>query len=264
MLDAMRGQVDNMRAGRVLGKSQHRAALEDVPPALFSYWVRSAHLEFAGIPSSKVFFAQALDGLLDFFSCVKASGRPCALPSAAADSVWHAWAARAPASLERFCIKHFGRSIPHIEEADMQAQMDTALATCLVEARSLERRDPVIASVPRLFALDRTLRMPRGYAYDLLHGAVTVQRLDANGVPHGARRFVNGLDGVQLLAAGLISQQTYEAHLRRDQGSAAGCGGGTEIASTNACSTPVCDGAGDSGGDGGSCGSGCGGGGCGS
>lgn len=262
MLDALWRPVDNLRAGRMLEKSQHRVALDDVPSALFIYWQRNAALEFAGVPTSKVFFAQALDGLLDFFACVQASGRPCALPSAAADSVWHAWAARAPASLERFCIKHFGREIPHIEEADMRAQMETALVTCMVEARTLEGRDPVTPSVPRLFALDRRLRMPRGYAYDLLHGAVTVQRLDANGVPHGGRRFLNGLDGVQLLAAGLIPQYVYDAHLRAKPDSGAGCGSSANFSSSD-CSAVACDSAGgDAGGGdggGGGCGGGCGG-----
>ncbi len=259
MLEALWKPVDNLRAGRMLGKSPHRVALDDVPPALFIYWQRSAPLEFAGIPTSKVFFARALDGLLDFFACVQVSGRPCALPSAAADSVWHAWAARAPASLARFCIKHFGRDIPHIEEAEMRAQMESALVTCMVEARVLEGRDPVTASVPRLFALDRKLRMPRGYAYELLHGAVTVQRLDAKGVAHGGRRFLDGLDADQLLAAGLIPQYVYDAHLRSRPDSGGGCGSGFSSTSSD-CSTVACDSGGDGGGDGGGCGGGCGGG----
>jgi hypothetical protein len=250
MLEQIKSGIDSVRAARVRTLSRYRLQLADVPPGLFDYWRRSAHLAFEGIPRDKLFFASALDGLLDFFSCVRSSGKPCGLPSAAADSVWHAWAARSPANLERFCLRHFGRVIPHIEAAAMHAQMEGALATCMVYARRLEKLDPVKPSVPALFALDRKLRMPRGYGYALKNGAVTLQRLNADGVPDGAPRFQGGLEGAQLLAAGLISQQVFDAYYRQPSG---GSGGGGSCGSVDS-SAGGCDG----GGDGGSCGGGCG------
>lgn len=268
MLEAVKGQIDSFRAGRILRRSRHAMAVVNVPPGLYDYWKRTAHLEFTGIPKDRVFFASALEGLLDFFACVRDSGKQCGLPSAAADSVWHAWAARAPGNLETFCIRHFGRAIPHVEEADMKPQMEGALATCMVQARRLERRDPVKPSVPALFALDRKLCMPRGYSYELKNGAVAVQRLNSLGLPEGGRRYQAGLEGVQLLAAGLISQEVYERHYRQDQGGGGSCGSGAS--SSSDCSSASCDGGGggDGGGDGdggGGCGGGCGGGGgCGS
>ena len=281
MLDAIRTGLDSYRAGRVMSKSRYSMQIGNVSPGVFEYWQRTAHLEFEGIPKDKVFFAQALEGLLDFFACVRDSGKPCGLPSAAADSVWHAWAARAPANLERFCVRHFGRAIPHIEEADMKPQMDSALATCMVHARRLEKRDPIRPSVPALFALDRKLRMPRGYSYDLKDGAVTLQRLNAHGLPEGWRRYQGGLECVQLLSAGLISQQAYETYEKQQRQVGAACGSGSSSggscgssssnsssASCNSTDAGCADsGGGDSGGDGGGggCGGGCGGGGgCGS
>ena len=260
MLDTIKDQLAGMRVRRTVRQSRYRAAMEEVPASVFAFWQRSAHLEFKGIPTDRLFFTTALEGLLTFFACVRDSGQTCGLPSAAADSVWHAWAARAPASLERFCVKHFGQIIPHMDEAQMRAQMEGALANCMVQARCLEQRDPCVPSVPSLFALDRKLRMPGGYSYALVHGAVAVQRLDALGMPAGAQRYLNGLDSVQLLAAGLISQAAYEAHLRQHAGTGGACGssGSTSFGSSDCDSSSSCDSGGGDGG--GSCGGGCGGG----
>ena len=260
MLDTIKDQLAGLRIRRAVRKSRYRDAMEEVPASVFEFWQRNAHLEFKGIPRDRIFFTSALEGLLTFFACVRHSGRTCGLPSAAADSVWHAWAARAPASLERFCVKHFGQAIPHMEEADMCPQMEGALANCMVQARCLEQRDPCVPSVPSLFALDRKLRMPGGYSYALVHGAVAVQRLNAVGIPAGGQRYLNGLDGVQLLAAGLISEAAYEAHFRQHPGSGGSCGSGasTSFGSNGCDSTSSCDGGGGDGG--GSCGGGCGGG----
>jgi hypothetical protein len=73
----------------------------------------------------------------------------------------------APASLDAFCIKHFGRAISHVEAAQMGAQMDSALANCTVTARRLEKRELARPSVVRLFALDACLGMPRGFGCQL-------------------------------------------------------------------------------------------------
>ena len=261
MFSAVTESIDTYRAGRIMARSRYRTATQDIPSSVYAYWKRTAHLEFEGIPKSRVFFARAVEGLLIFFACVRGSGRQCGLPSAAADSVWHAWAARAPGSLDRFCLKYFGQVIPHVEEADMRPQMADALATCMVQARLQEQRDPVLPSVPELFALDRKLRMPRGYGYEVAFGAVAVRRLNDSGKPHGQRRYQNGLDGVQLLGAGLISQEMYDQHFKHNASAGGACGSGTGSSGTSDGGGANCDsGGGDSGG---SCGGGCGGG-CGS
>lgn len=253
MLAVLKEHIGILRANRVTSRSRHAASVGHISPDLFECWQRTAHLEFPDIPKDRFFFANALAGLLEFFACVRDSDLPCGLPSSAADSVWHAWAARAPGNLERFCIDHFGRPIPHIDEADMKPQMESALATCMVRARRLEGRDPVKPSVPSLFALDRKLRMPRGYSYELRNGAVTLQRLDACGLPYGSRRCQGGLEVVQLLSAGLISQHIYDRHQKAQDGGAGACdssASGSSASGAGDCSSLSCD----SGGGGGGCG----------
>jgi hypothetical protein len=156
---------------------------------------------------------------------VRASGKRCALPSAAADSVWHAWVRLVPAALDAFCIKHFGKAIPHVEAAGMGAQMEGALVSSLVSARGLERRDPVKPSVPRLFALDRTLRMPGGFGYQLEQGELACRRLDNGGRPEGEMFYPAGLIAAQFLEAG-IPQPGSERAARRSKGDGGGCGSG--------------------------------------
>ena len=91
MIDTLRNNIDRFRAMRVRQKSRYWQATAEIPATLYPYWKRSAQFEFKGIPRDAFFFARATEGLLTFFDCMRASGKPCALPSAAADSVWHAW-----------------------------------------------------------------------------------------------------------------------------------------------------------------------------
>ncbi|MES2019501.1 MAG: hypothetical protein V4484_23665 [Pseudomonadota bacterium] len=249
MLGKLWDSIDSLRAMRVRYGSRYWNATADVPATLYPYWKRTAQLEFKGIPQDAFFFARATEGLLTFFQCVRISGKPCALPSAAADSVWHAWARLAPQSLDAFCIKHFGKVIPHVEAEAMAAQMAGALATCMVTARGLEGRNPVRVSVPGLFALDRKLRMPGGYGYQLDKGEVAFRRLDGQGAPEGEMHHPQGLIAAQLLATGVITQAAYDASIKKPQDGGA-CGSGCASA---------CDGGGGAA-CGSSCGSGCGGG----
>ncbi|MET0856339.1 MAG: hypothetical protein ABWY27_06285, partial [Telluria sp.] len=217
-------------AKRVRHMSRYWQATAEIPATLFPYWQRTARFEFKGIPQDAFFFARATEGLLTFFDCVRVSGTRCALPSAAADSVWHAWARMAPASLDAFCIRHFGRTIAHVEEAQMGPDIEAALATCIATARQLHGGDPSAPTVPRLFALDGSLRMPGGYGYRVVQGQVGCQRLDRHGLPEGVVFYPVGMT------------ETVDAARRGGSscGAVAGCGG------------DGCDG-------GGGCGSGCGG-----
>ena len=248
MFTTLFNKIDIYRAKRVFETSRYGPALADIPPTLYAYWKSTAQNEFKGIPSDAFFFARATEGLLTFFDCVRTSGKPCALPSAAADLVWHAWATMAPAHLARFCKKHFGRHIPHTEAVDMSAEMDAALANSLTAARRLDKLPVAGASVPGLFALDRKLGMPSGYAYKAADDQVGFRHINERGVEEGKLHLPATLAPVALLAAGLISQEEYDVSLQKAHPDGSGCGAG--------CGSISCDGGGACGS---SCGSGCGG-----
>ena len=250
MLNTLRHSIESFRTGWLVQGSPCRTAIMDLPDTLYPFWKRSAGLEFEGIPQDAFFFIRAAEGLLLFFDCVRYSGKPCALPSKAADSVWHAWAKMSPAGLDAFCLKHFGRRIPHVEAANMTAQMEDALANCLVQARRLEGKPEAGMSVPRLFALDRKLKMPGGFGYKLVGGQVAFSDMDGRGVPRGDVFYPSSLAPVELLMAGVITQRAYDAYVHRAKSGGSACGVG--------CGTAACDGGG---GCGSSCGGGCGGGG---
>ena len=243
--------------------STYATVLADVPAGLFPYWAQTAHTEFPGIPRDVSFYAQSAEGLMMFFDCAAAAGKPCALPSRAADSVWHAWMGLDAAGIERFCIRHFGRSILHVERTRMgEGEMDRALAACLVQARRRASQLPAGSHLPRLFGLDARLGMPRGFGYGIIGGLVVCSELDELGQPEGRPRFPPALAPQGLLLAGLISEAEY-AQVRGPvcpptQGEwtrllADGDAGGDSASG---------DGAASCGGN--ACGGGCGGGGCGS
>jgi hypothetical protein len=147
-------------------------------------------------------------------------------------------------------MEHFGKAIPHVEAAGMGARMEDALVTCLVSARRLERRNPVKPSVPRLFALDRNLRMPGGFGYQLEQGEVACRRLGHQGRPEGEMFYPAGLIAAQFLAAG-IPQPFFDRPAKRSNGDGGVCGTGV----SGSCGS--CDGG--SGCGSGGCGGGCGG-----
>jgi hypothetical protein len=245
MMDALLNRIDTFRAVRVRHMSRYREAMADIPLRLYPYWKRSAQDEFEGIPQDAFFFARAAEGLLTFFDCVRRSERPCGLPSRAADSVWHAWLRLSPASLDAFCLKHFGRTIPHVEGVAMIGGMEDALANTLVQARRLEGMPAADLSVPRLFGLDLKLRMPGGFGYSKAGTLLAYQHMNQSGRLAGEIYHPGHFVAVELLALGLIAQRDVDEHQQRvkSRGDGAGCGS----------SGASCDG-----GDGGGCGGGCG------
>lgn len=257
--------------------STYAQVLADVPAALFSHWAQTARIEFPGIPRDASFYAQSVEGLMMFFDCVAAASRPCALPSRAADSVWHAWARMDAASLERFCIRHFGKAIPHVEKANLAGSMGKALGACLVQAR--RRGSWPVASIhlPRLFALDAQLGMPRGFGYRIMKGLVACSPLDELGYSTSVS-FPEYLTPIGLYRAGLISASEYNEAARLGlpgtqgvvkepdaQGDAERGRDGLATGGALEGGNESGDGASAASSDGGgSCGGGCGGGGCGS
>lgn len=246
MLNHILDTIRKGRAQRVLKSSPQCDKLDDLPAGLFDYWAQNASRQFPGIPRDALFYARAAEALLMFFDCVGASDKPCALPSKAADSVWHAWLEHAPLTLQQFCRKHYGRLIPHLESAEMPAPMGDALANCLVAARRLARLVPGAANLPPLFQTDRQLGMPHGFLYRIVAGKVALADLDGAGRQCGDLRFPPGLAATALLSCGLVRGWEVPAGRREDGGS---CG---SVATAGGCDSS------DSGGS--SCGSGCGGG----
>jgi hypothetical protein len=247
-------ELSELRAARLRRTSPWQAALADLPAGLQSYWRASAPREYEGIRTDAFFFARAAEGLLRFFDAVRDSGRPCALPSEAADSVWHAWLRWNPVSLERFCLRHFGVTVPHVERA---ALVGNVLLHTFAACRAHDGIRPGSVRLPALFGLDALLRMPGGHGYWSRAGEIVHARLNERGRGRWRARPHPELALTVLVAAGLVDQDILAAHLRRRETGADGgsCGG-------MACA----DGGGSDGGcDGGSscgssCGSGCGGG----
>lgn len=269
MLNILSKPLGSIRANCFRFRSRNRKALSDIPPELYDDWSRTAHHEFQGIPRDAFFYVRAADALLTFFECVRRSNHPCALPSKAADSVWHAWLRYSPAWLDAFCERHFGQRIPHVEAGDMAGGMALPLAMSLVTARRLDGLSLAAPSVPELFGTDRALRMPGGFAYALRGSELVCSGIDRRGQPVGTGQVHPALTPDFLLAAGLIARIDYEGWQQRcrprDTGEVAG--NATELACDAAGNVvSAAAGGGDSGGSGcgSSCGGGCGGGGCGS
>jgi hypothetical protein len=248
MIGTLLTKIDSFRATRVRQASRYKRAMADIPPTLYAYWKSTAQSEFKGIPSDAFFFARAIEGLLTFFDCVRASDKSCALPSAAADSVWHAWSRLSPAHLEQFCKTHFGRAIPHVDAPAMATPMEQALANILAATRRLDALPVAGPGVPALFALDRQLRMPSGYAYAASGGHIGFRHINERGAEEGKRHFPAALAPAAMLAAGAISQAEYDVSLQKAHPDGSGCGAG--------CGSTATD-------SGGACGTSCGGG-CGS
>jgi hypothetical protein len=245
--------LNKVRTALRLRCSRYRVQLAALPPNLEAYWRSSAPHEYQGIPTDAFFFVRAAEGLMNFFDAVTSSRTRCALPSVAADSVWHAWLRRDPLGLDKFCRTHFGRTVPHVEHSDLGTD---ALQNTLAACRKVEDVAPDRMHLPSLFSLDARLRMPGGHGY-WFHGSDIVwARLGKTGLPLGRAQPHPELTKAALIAAGIVNEQAYAAYAaaRQRQGDDASFvlfdGGG-------GCA----DGAGDSGsGCGSSCGSGCGGG----
>jgi hypothetical protein len=256
------GWLNTLRAARLRRVSPWRAALADLPVGLESYWRGSAPREYEGIRTDAFFFVRAAEGLLRFFDAVGQSGQSCALPSEAADSVWHAWLRWNPISLENFCRRHFGTAVPHADRTalDGGALLHTFTACCARDGVK-----PGTTRLPALFGLDAALRMPGGHGYWNRAGEIRYARLNERGRGMWRARPHPELALTALYAAGLVDLHILAAHQRRREATPDGSScGGMAFADGGACSDGAgsdggCDGGGSSCGS--SCGSGCGGGG---
>jgi uncharacterized membrane protein YgcG len=262
--------INKQRAAWRVRTSPRRAALKDLPSGLEPAWRHSAPHEYQGIPTDAFFFACAAEGLMDFFDAATQSGKPCALPSDAADSVWHAWLRHDPIGLERFCRKHFGAVVPHVEREGLGAG---ALLNTFAACHGLARRR---LRLPRLFGLDARLRMPGGHGYWMRLGEIVYARVGEQGWGLVRARPHPELGIEDLYMADVVDRHTLAAALRlrlaranraqADDGGSWGVDLPLFAAMSDSGSDGGCGDAGSGGGDsscdsGSSCGSSCGGGG---
>ncbi len=150
----------------------------------------------------------------------------------AADSVWHAWIDVDPVGLDRFCRKHFRQVFEHTPAACMRVPMAHALATTLVKGWALSGQLKAGASLPRLFTLDRRVRMPGGYAYQVAGGLIAYQVIGLDRRPAGDFIYPSSLSGEQLLQAGLVTQAEFDEQVARQKDSGSG-GCGSASSSSN-------------------------------
>ena len=210
MITQFRYHISQLRIKTLLLYSPQRQYLSNIPEGLLAHWQATAPHEFTDLPTDSLTFYRAAEGLMQFFTCVKRSKHACALPSRAADSIWHAWNSWSATGLDSFCQRYFGRSIPHIEAQDMAGSLEHALAATLVAARKIERRTPVGTSIPTVFRLDKVLKIAGGYAYGHKDGRVGFQVMNDSGKASGKINYPASFEAAQLLALGLISQEMYD------------------------------------------------------
>jgi hypothetical protein len=198
--------------------SRNRKALRDLPAELHEYWASTAQRAFEGIPRDALFYLRAADALLTYFECVKRSKGKCALPSKAADSVWQAWLGYSRASLDAFCMRHYGKRIPHTPAGVGGGSMTKPLAVTLVAARALDYQKLAGPDVPRLFATDRVLRMPFGFAYDMTENWLVYRHMNRHGEAEGEEHIHPGTSPDFLYAARLIPKDEFERWQNRSRG----------------------------------------------
>jgi hypothetical protein len=231
-------------------------AAGQIPPAVRSAWVREAPDEFPGLPVDDGAWLRCSLGFAQFLEACRLQPQgPCALPSKAADSVWHVWLRVDPAGLADWQQRFFGRVVEHREAEDLGVPLEEGLARTWMGACRSEGLSALGPKLPLVFALDGLLHLPTGWAYGHERSALVHRQIDGFGKPSGAAVAHLALAGSGLVAMGLLSDAELQA-LRRRQSD--GSGG-------SSCGSSSDGGGCSSGSDGGgcSCGSGCGGGGCG-
>ena len=190
--------------------------LARIPGTVQDHWLAKASSELPGWQPNAADWLIAAGALLQFFDCcrLRTTAQPCALPSKAADSIWHLWQAHEPDSLAAFQRSEFGQVIPHVDAADLGADREAALAHSWALACRSEFLSPTSRTVPLMFAADGLLGTPGGWAYNygIFQNQVFHQDLDEQGRPVEGLHHHPTLTTISLAALSL-----YGAHeLPRD------------------------------------------------
>ncbi|HEY1130056.1 MAG TPA: hypothetical protein VGF12_11680 [Roseateles sp.] len=232
-------------------------AADQIPAAVRSAWAHHAPDEFPGLPVDDAAWLRCSLGLAQFFeACRLQRGQgACALPSKAADSVWHTWLALDPVGLANWQQRCFGFEVPHREAEALEAPLDDCLARTWAGSCRSEGLDLLGLRLPLLFALDGRLQLPAGWTYSFEKGGLVHRQNDGFGRPIGSAIAHAAAAGAGLVALGLISQAEL-TELQRRQAADGGTSTGWSSGDGG------CDASASSDGGGSSCGgSGCGGGG---
>jgi hypothetical protein len=245
-------------------------AAEQIPPAVRAAWMQQAPDDFPGLAVDDAAWLRCAVGLAQFFEACRlqqAQG-PCALPSKAADSVWHVWLHTDAAGLAIWQQRYFGQHVDHREAEALGAPLDECLARTWAGACRSEGRSLIARRLPFLFALDGLMRLPTGWAYGHERGALVHRQIDGFGQPSGSSMAHAALGAAGLAGLGLLSAVEVEAMQRRrddssgSSGSSGDFNGGYSFGDGSSSDCGGSDGGGAScdGGGGSSCGgSGCGG-----
>lgn len=231
-------------------------AADQIPASVRFAWAHHAPDECPGLAVDDATWLRCTLGLAQFFeACRLQRGQgACALPSKAADSVWHAWLALDPAGLAGWQQRFFGREVAHRDAEALGAPLDDCLARTWVGSCRSEGLDLLGPRLPLLFALDGLLQLPAGWTYRFEKGHLVHRQNDGFGRPGGSAVAHAAVAGPSLVALGLISQAELTELQRRQ---AADGGASTGVSASDGS----CDASASSDGAGCSCGSGCGGGG---
>lgn len=229
-------------------------AAEQVPPTIRAAWAQQAPDTFPGLAVDDAAWLRCSLGLAQFFEACRLQREqgPCALPSKAADSVWHVWLKLDPAGLASWQERYFGRVVEHREAHGLGAPLDDCLARTWVGACRSEGQSLLGPQLPQVFELDSLLRLPTGWAYQHKRGALVHRQIDGLGQPSGAAFTHASVAAAGLVALGLVSEAELIS-LRRQQGGDSSGGATGSSVDAGSCSASSEDG-------GCSCGSGCGGG----
>jgi len=237
-------------------------AASQIPPTVRAAWAHHAPDEFPGLATHDAAWLRCSLGLAQFFeACRLQRGQgACALPSKAADSVWHVWLKLDPTGLADWQQRFFDRVVEHREADQLGAPLDDCLARAWVGACASEGLSPLGPRMPLLFALDGLLCLPAGWAYGHEQGLLVHRQIDGFGRPGDIKVVHAAVAASGLLALGLVSEAELislrKRQSREDGGGGSSCGGsscGADASCDAGSSSSDCSGS--------SCGSSCGGGG---
>ncbi|MCE4555260.1 hypothetical protein [Pelomonas cellulosilytica] len=243
-------------------RSATLAAMQ-IPEAVRAAWAHHGGDEFPGLRLDGDTWLRCTLGLAQFFEACRLQPGACALPSKAADSVWHVWLALDPQGLAAWQQRCFGRVVDHREAQGLGVPLDEALARTWVGACRSEGVSPLGPRLPLLFALDGLLGLPTGWAYRHEAGQLVHRQIDGFGRAGGSAVVHAAAGGGSLVALGLLSHAEYQALRARREGDSGSVDGDFSASTGEAGSGDGgCDASSDGGCSGGSsCGSSCGGGG---
>eukprot|EP01036_Dinobryon_divergens_P013802 gene13802-18615_t len=181
------------------------AAARDIPVAVKTRWLASPASDSVSAPSrwqpdSPCWELSAL-AFCHFFELCRQQppGLPLALPSWAADAIWHLWLATDPTGLAAWQRRWFGVEVPHREAHELGAPLPASLARTYAAACRGEGRSTLSGKLPLLFVLDGVVGAPGGWHYARTTGGIVHRDIPAWG--RHPELSAAGLAGLGLLTA---------------------------------------------------------------